>query len=462
VRELHIKPLCFAAGAVLWGVAAWLLLRTEVPPLDLPRLDPATFFSSAELERIRDFRALTRPLWVASTLIELGVLVLLASQGRALAAGVRRVLRLSPSARVRCGAGVAACCSLAVWLATLPAGAVAHWWYRRYGLTEQSYGAWLGDRALSLAVTTVVVVLAVAGAVYLAVRFGRRWWLAGSAALAALGVLVVLAQPLVIEPLFNSYSPIGDRRLARQIESLGDRLGVGVESVDVSDASRRTTAANARVTGIGPTRHVVLYDTLLDGRFSEGEILWVSAHELAHVARSHVWKGVAWFALLAIPGLGVIAWVTERRGGLRDPALVPLALACAFALSVVTLPVQNAISRRYEAEADWLALRATGAAASDIAAQRRFALTGLIDPDPPAWAQIMLGTHPTTLQRIAMAQSLRRAAQHREDAARGEDLAHLGRQRLAAERRARSGVAHLSGRQVDLARIAVGERGRDA
>jgi len=390
-------------GAALWGVTAWLLLRTEVPALDLPRLDPADFFPAAELERIRDFRTLTRWLWVASTLIELGVLALLAWRGRALAAGVRSVLRLTPSARVRCGAGVAACCSLAVWLATLPVGAVAHWWYRRYGLTEQGYAAWLGDRALSLAVTTVVVVLAVAGAVYLAVRLGRRWWLAGSVAIAALGVLVVLAQPLVIEPLFNRYTPIGDRGLALRIEALGDRLGVGVESVDVSDASRRTTAANARVTGIGPTRHVVLYDTLLDGRFSEREILWVSAHELAHVARNHVWKGVAWFALLAIPGLALIAWVTERRGGLRDPALVPLALACAFALSVLTLPVQNSISRRYEAEADWLALRATADAESASTTQRRFALTGLIDPDPPAWARIVLATHPTTLQRIEMA-----------------------------------------------------------
>jgi STE24 endopeptidase len=220
-----------------------------------------------------------------------------------------------------------------------------------------------------------------------------------------LGVLVVLAQPLVIEPLFNRFTPIGDRNLAARIETLGNRLGVGVESIDVSDASRRTTAANARVTGIGPTRHVVLYDTLLDGRFTEGEILWVSAHELAHAARSHVWKGVAWFALFAIPGLAAIAWVTERRGGLRDPAVVPLALVCAFALSVLTLPAQNSISRRYEAEADWLALRVTDDPASDIATQRRFALTGLVDPDSPAWARIVLGTHPTTMQRIEMAKA---------------------------------------------------------
>jgi STE24 endopeptidase len=390
-------------GAALWGVFAYLLLRTEVPALDLPQLDPASYFSAAELDRIDGFRTVTRWLWIASTLIELGVLAVLAWRGRALASLVRRPLKLPQAAHVRCGAAVAACCSLAVWLATLPVGAVGHWWYRRYGLTEQGYGAWLGDRALALLVTTVVVVLAVAGAVFLAVRLGRRWWLAGSAAIAVLGVLVVLAQPLVIEPLFNRFTPIGDRSLATRIETLGERLGVGVESVDVSDASRRTTAANARVTGIGPTRHVVLYDTLLDGRFTEGEILWVSAHELAHVARSHVWKGVAWFALFAIPGLAAIAWITERRGGMRDPAVVPLALLCAFALSVLTLPAQNAISRRYEAEADWLALRVTDDPASDVATQQRFALTGLVDPDPPAWARIVLGTHPTTMQRIEMA-----------------------------------------------------------
>jgi STE24 endopeptidase len=376
-----------------------------VPHLDLPSLDPSSFFAVATLDRIESFRLLTRWLWVASTVLELGVLALLAWRGRVLASIVSRALRLPPGARVRCGAAVAACCSLAVWVATLPLGVVAHWWSRRYGLSEQGYLPWLGDRAGSLAVTTVIVVSAVAMVVFLAGRLGRRWWIAGSAAVAVLGVLVVLAQPLVIEPLFNRFSPLSDRRLAAQVELIGERLGVGVESVEVSDASRRTTSANAKVTGIGPTRHVILYDTLLDGRFTEPEIAWVAAHELAHVARSHVWKGVVWFALFVIPGLGLIAWLAERRGGLRDPALVPLVLALAFALSVVTLPAQNAISRRYEAEADWLALRATADPRSDVGVQRKLAITGLIDPDPPGWARIVLASHPTTMQRIAMAQA---------------------------------------------------------
>ncbi|KUI06089.1 M48 family metalloprotease [Mycobacterium sp. IS-3022] len=391
--------------AAVWGALAFFLLRTEVPALNLPQLDPASYFSSAELARIHEFRTVTRWFWIASTLIELGVLALLAWRGRWLAFVVRRALRLPPAAHVRCGMAVAACCSFAVWFATLPVGVVRHWWYRRYALTEQGYGSWAGDRALALLVTTVAVVLAVAGAVYLAVRLGRHWWLAGSAAIAVVGVLVVLAQPLVIEPLFNRFTPIGDGNLAARIETFGNRLGVDVESVDVSDASRRTTTANAGVTGIGPTRRVVLYDTLLDGRFTEGEILWVSAHELAHVARGHVWKGVAWFALFAIPGLVAIAWFTERRGGVRDPAVVPLALLCAFVLSVLTLPAQNSISRRYETEADWIALRITDDPASQISTQLRFARTGLAEPDPPAWALMVLGSHPTTMQRIEMAKA---------------------------------------------------------
>ena len=318
-RKQRRTLLGVAMGAAIWGALASLLLRTDVPALNLPQLDSASYFSPAELARIHEFRAVTRWFWVSSTLIELGVLALLAWRGRWLAFVVRRGLRLPPAALVRCGAAVAACCSFAVWFATLPVGVVRHWWYRRYALTEQGYVAWAGDQALALLVTTVGVVLAVGLAVYLAVRLGRRWWLVGSAAIAVLGSLAVLAQPLVVEPLFNRFTPISDRNLAARIETLGHRLGVGVESVDVSDASRRTTTVNASVTGIGPTRHVVLYDTLLDGRFTEGEILWVSAHELAHVARSHVWKGVAWFVLFAIPGLAAIAWVTERTRGPPRP-----------------------------------------------------------------------------------------------------------------------------------------------
>ncbi len=229
----------------------------------------------------------------------------------------------------------------------------------------------------------------------------------GGFALAALGVLVVLAQPVVIEPLFNRVQQLPDRELAAGIAGLGRRLGVMVDEVEVADASRRTTAANAYVAGIGPTRRVVLYDTLLDGAFTEREILAVSAHELGHVARHHVWKGVAWFALFAVAGAIVVGGLVERRGGLADPTLVPLGLLLAFVFFLVTLPAQNAISRRYEAEADWLSLTATDDPDGVIALQSQLALSGLVDPTPPAWSRILLGTHPTVLDRVAMAEAFR-------------------------------------------------------
>jgi STE24 endopeptidase len=286
----------------------------------------------------------------------------------------------------------------------LPFAAVTHARRRDFGLSEQGWGGWLWDELTALGIRAVLVSIGVAGAVWLAGRFGPRWWLVGAPALAAIGVVFILLQPLVVQPLFNRFEPLADRELAAEIEELADGMGVDVDDVLVADASRRTTTANAYVAGIGPTRRVVLYDTLLDGRFADGEIRVVSAHELAHVERRHLWKGLAWFALLAVPGVFGLAWITNRRGGL-GPRLVPLGLAFVFAYVLVTQPLANAVSRRYEAEADWLALQATGDPASAVALERGFVRTGLADPDPPVWVTYWLGTHPPPLRRIAMAEA---------------------------------------------------------
>ena len=394
------------ALAAVWGVSAYLLLRTRVPHLDLPAVEAREYFPPADLERIEGFRAVTRSLWAGSLALELVVLGVIVWKARPLAALVARLAR----GRVRTGVAIGLVAVLAVWLVRLPLGAVSHWWDRRHGLSRQGYDAWLGDQAIGLGLQAVLVAIAVAGAVFLAARLGRRWWVAGAPALVGVAAVFVLAQPLVVQPLFNRFEPLPDRRLRAEIERLGGRIGVDVDTVQVADASRRTTTANAYVAGIGPTRRVVFYDTILAGRFSDRELVSVSAHELAHVARRHLWKGLAWFALLAVPGVFLVARVTERRGGLGDPALVPLALLVALLVALATLPLQNWVSRRYEAEADWLALTATRDPDSAIALDRRLVLTSLGDPDPPAWARLLLSTHPSALERIAMAEAFREGA----------------------------------------------------
>ena len=401
-RRTLAKGLGLVALVALWAAAAVLLWRTEVPELALPDLDPRDYFTARELARIDDYRSVSRLLLLGSLAAELAVLTAFVWKARPLADRLERIGR----GRVRTSVLVGLVVIVGIWLAGLPFAAVTLVRRRDFGLSEQGWGGWLADQLTSLAVQAVLVSIAVAGAVWLAGRLGKRWWLAGAPALVAIAVVFIVLQPLVVQPLFNRFEPLPDRELAAQIEELAAELGVEVDDVLVADASRRTTTANAYIAGLGPTRRVVLYDTLLDGRFTDGEIRVVSAHELAHVKRRHLWKGLAWFALLAVPGVFLLARLTDRRGGL-GPRLVPLGLAFAFVWILVTQPLANAVSRRYEAEADWLAVQATSDPESGVALERSFVRTALADPDPPGWVTFWFGTHPTPMERIAMAESRR-------------------------------------------------------
>lgn len=362
-------------------LAAWLLWRTEVPGgLELPRVE-------LDEPRAEEYARLPRLLWAGRTGAELVVLALLVAAGARLAR------------RLRFGVAVLLAVLVALWLVRLPFGLAGHWWQRRYGLSTQGYLAWLFDPWLELLAAAAAASLALALALLLARRVGPRWWLAGGPALAVLGAAVILLQPLVLAPRLE---PLRDPALAAEIRQLGTRLGVRPRDVSVRDAAERTTRINAEVAGYGPTRRVILWDTLLDGSVPAAEIRFIAAHELAHVARSHVWKVVAWFALAALPVAFALALVTRRRGGL-GPATVPLAVLTVVVVELTLLPFANAVSRRYETEADWVALRATGDPAAARALFERFARSNLADPSPPGWAYVLRATHPSLEERIALA-----------------------------------------------------------
>ncbi|HEV8249724.1 MAG TPA: M48 family metalloprotease [Gaiellaceae bacterium] len=375
-----------------FGVAAWLLWRTQVPSgLDTP---PVRF----RAPRADEYSRLPRALWAGRTAAELALLAALVAAGPWLAR------------RLRYGIAVLLAVLAALWLVDLPFGLVLHWWDRRYGLTRQSYLAWLVDPWLELLAMVAVASLALVLAMFLARRLGRRWWLAGGPALAVLGAAAILLQPFVLVPRLD---PLRDGRLAAEIRQLGTRLGVRPREVDVEDVSDRTTRINAEVAGYGPTRRVVLWSTLLERDVPRGEVRFIAAHELAHVARRHVWKGVAWFALLATPIVFVVAEATRRRGGLGNPAAVPLAVLVLFVVELALLPFANAVSRRYEAEADWVALAATRDPASARGLFERFATANLASPSPPRWSYVLLGTHPSLDDRIAMAEAWARLSARR-------------------------------------------------
>jgi STE24 endopeptidase len=167
---------------------------------------------------------------------------------------------------------------------------------------------------------------------------------------------------------------------------------------------------NAFTVGFGPSTHVVLWDTLLDGRFSRREVDFVIAHELGHVRSRHILKAIGWTALIVVPVLWLLALATRRRGGVGDPANLPFAFLVLTVLSLLALPIENGVSRRYEAEADWRALNTTRDPAADKRVFRHFARTSLEEPNPPLLDYVFLENHPTLMQRIAMAEAWRARA----------------------------------------------------
>src|SRR5919197_1148396 len=376
-----------AVLAAAWLFAASLLWRTQVPAdLRLPRLDPYRYFSDALLRRTAHHDRFLRIDFLLASAAQLVALALLAVRAP------RLVGRLRGGALLR-GLELALVALVVSWLARLPFGLAAEWWERRYGISRQSYGAWLVGRLPSPGSVVALLVLVAAG-MLLARRLGRRWWLAGGPALAGLGLVVTLVQPL----LGPTLHPLRDRQLAAVLAGSGIR--VGVERV-----AAKTREANAEAIGIGPTRRIIFTDTILRRPFGEPELRFAARHELAHHRRHHLWKGAAWFALFALPCAFVLAAAGERRGGLGRPEAVPAVLLAAFCIQLVSLPVGGAIARRYEAEADWAALRATHDPAAARALFVDFARVDLEQPNPPRWSQLLLDDHPTLLQRMAMAQA---------------------------------------------------------
>jgi STE24 endopeptidase len=384
-RRATIIPL----GAV-WVVAAWLLWRTRVPDLRLPNVDAPSTFGAAVTHRAERHDRLLEIDFVLALGVQVGALVVVA----------RLAPRIEPRLRgheVLRGLELALVALAAAWLARLPFGLVAQWWQRRYGLSPQSYGAWLVDRLPSPGLLAgILVVLGVL--MLLARRIGVRWWLAGGPFLAAVAVVATLVQPLG-----TTLHRLRDRGLAADVRALERRDGLRGIRIGVERVHRETRIASADAVGIGPTRRVEFWDTILG--FPRAELRVLSAHELAHHARHHLWRGIGWFALFALPIAWLLARATASRGGLGRPAAVPVALAVAAALQLASLPVYSAISRRYEAEADWEALQSTRDPKAASALFERFARVNLNDPDPPTWAYFVLWDHPTLAQRVAMARA---------------------------------------------------------
>ncbi|TQJ24216.1 STE24 endopeptidase [Micromonospora sp. A202] len=407
--------LTLAGLTVALVVLAALLIPWHRPPA--PRADQLAALGDLPAEQVakgREFRAALRP--GGYTALAIGLLVALAlgltPLGSRLVELVARPFGGHWAAQAVLG-GLAVV--LVADLVTLPFAAWRQSVLTRYGLSTNGWSGWAVDLLKSYAVSAVIGAVALFG-FYAVIRLAPRWWWAfGAGGAAMLVVLLSFVLPVLVEPVFNRFTPMEQGQLRTELMSMAARDGVPVRDVLVADASRRTKAVNAYVSGLGPTRRVVVYDTLLT-EATPAEVTAVVAHELGHAKDSDVAAGTltgalgAAAAVVALYLLGSWGPLLRLAGvdSVAQPSAFPLLLALVTVAGLVAAPVQALMSRRVEARADAHALALTRDPEAFESMQRRLGSVNLGDPDPPRWEYLYSASHPSTVERIAAARAYAR------------------------------------------------------
>jgi STE24 endopeptidase len=395
------RTVTLAVGVVAWCGCAWLLARTSVPSLSLGGFNQHRYFTSAEVGRAARYAHGEQALWLASTAGTLIALIVLAVR-------LPRTVHEMGLGRIGSAIVVGMVLLVTLWFVGLPFSLADLWWQHHWGLGPFDIVAWLNGQWAVLAPEVVSALLAIVLLVGLAGRF-RRWWLIAAPVFVAIAALYAFGSAYLLAAATH---PLRNAQLRSDVVRIERVEHVSGTPVRVQDVSSWTSQANAFTVGFGPSTHVVVWNTLLDGRFSRGEEDVVLAHELGHVRSRHILKALGWTALIVGPTLWLVGLALRRRGGIGDPANLPLAILVLTVLALVTAPLQNAVSRRYEAEADWRALNATRDPASATKLFRSFETTSLEQPSPSLWDYLWLENHPTLMQRIAMAERWRQRSRY--------------------------------------------------
>lgn len=396
-KTLNRAPVAVALALLVAAVAVVAMLPRSgvIAPV---AVDPRDWFTAAQLDRASAFRG--PQLWLAllGIAVEAGVLAFWVLRPPALLA---RRWRRPVLAASLAGAAVSA----TVGLAALPVGAAMRGRAVSVGLATGSWGQWVADQARALLIAAVIAAVLVAIGIALMRGLPDRWWIPASALTVAAIVLFAFARPVVIDPLFNDFTELPPGPARSAVTSLAGKAGVDVGSVFLVDASRRTSAANAYVDGIGSSKRVVLYDTLVRD-FPPSQTRLVVAHELAHVRYHDIWRGLLFIALVTPAAFFAVsrlvrAWAPKGEAS-AGPETVPALFAAVVLIVFLVTLVSNPLSRGVEARADAYSLNLTGEAPAFIAQQRRLAIRNVSEPSPPFVARLLFGTHPTTTQRIGI------------------------------------------------------------
>ncbi|MDR3271209.1 MAG: M48 family metallopeptidase [Peptococcaceae bacterium] len=306
--------------------------------------------------------------------------------------------------------GFVICIWLVQQVALLPFNyLMSYVWPVRWGLSEQTHLAWFSDYLIMGGLDMIMTLLGGALLFWLMDRLPRFWWLIGAVGLSAWIALQSYIWPVVVAPLFNTFTPLQDPVLTQMVDDLAAKADVPIDQILVMDASRQTNSANAYFAGLGNTKRVVLYDTLLRD-YSLDEIRAVMAHELAHWTLHHIRKGILLGSLgfLMIGYLLSLALPRERRWSAWNRGEIWVrVLFFVLCISWLASPIENAFSRQMEAEADRTAISYTQDVDAAIRLHQKLAVKNLAEVAPPALLKWMSETHPPALERIELLEQMR-------------------------------------------------------
>jgi STE24 endopeptidase len=408
-RQAAIPVLHGIALAAVVIAAVVNVVRPVAPDLGPPP-DPAVWFDPGHLALASQYRAPLYVVAVAGLLLRITVPLLAAftSAGRRLTE--RIIARVGVQRPARSATAVVLVIVVATDLVVFPLAFWAGYVHEGvWGFRTQGFSGWLYDWVVAKAPLWLAVAVVTLLGFWLARQLPRAWPPVGGLVAGALAALAVFAAPVVLEPLVFRTHPLPEGDTQAAVEEVVAAAGVGIDQILVADASRRTTRRNAYVSGLGGTRRVVLYDTLIDNHPPE-EVAMVLAHEVGHHVHGDLGRGTAAAVGASVFLAYLLAAVAARRAraglqdGSTDPRGAPVLVVTVVLVAVISAPLQQYASRQAEAAADLAALELTGDPGTFLSMQEGLARSALSGPLPPRWSYVLWSSHPPVAARMGMAE----------------------------------------------------------
>jgi STE24 endopeptidase len=281
----------------------------------------------------------------------------------------------------------------------------------QFQLTRQSVQGWFVDQIKSGAVSYIISIILLEAFYAILGRRPQDWWWIISLVWIFLSLVLAKLTPVIIIPLFFKYKKFSDEDLRQRIIRLSDRMKLKILDVFEIDLSRQTEKANAALVGFGSTRRVILGDTLKN-KYSPDEIEVILAHEFAHQKLGHLFKLVLVSAFSSLLCFYVIFKTSSHAlsffglDSLKNISALPVVFIYLILLGTILQPWDNFLSRKFETQADKLAIKTTGLKDAFVSTMEKLASQNLADRNPHPFIKFFFFDHPPVDERIKLARSL--------------------------------------------------------